>query len=130
MTTAITKKIVGHVGTHYVVSAEAWDGVIKAGGSVSFGFQADGGNPSPPTAYVVNGQSITGTLPPPPPPPPPLPPVSINDSIVTETGAGTVNETFTVTLSGTSTSPVSVHFATADGKAMAGADYTATSGTL
>ena len=66
-------KIVSHVGTHYVVSAESWDNVIKAGGTVSVGFQASGGNPPPPTSYVINGQSITDApSPPPPPPPPPL----------------------------------------------------------
>jgi YD repeat-containing protein len=48
--------------------------------------------------------------------------VSVNE------GAGTA--TFTVSLSNPSTSTVTVNFATADGTAIAGADYTATSGTL
>src|SRR5262249_39744818 len=51
------------------------------------------------------------------------------------TSAYTVNETqgpatITVTRTGGSNVPVSVHYATSDGTATAGSDYTATSGTL
>src|SRR5262249_42476891 len=51
------------------------------------------------------------------------------------TPAYTVNEpqgtaTITVTRTGGSNVPVSVHYATSDGTATAGSDYTATSGTL
>ncbi|GAA1515156.1 Calx-beta domain-containing protein [Dactylosporangium maewongense] len=53
--------------------------------------------------------------------------IAINDVVVDE-NAG--NATFTVSLSGPATSPVSVHYATADGTATAGADYTAGSGTV
>ncbi len=55
------------------------------------------------------------------------PSVSINDVTVNE-GAGTM--TFTVTLNAPAGQPVSVNFATANATATAGADYTATSGTL
>jgi CSLREA domain-containing protein len=57
------------------------------------------------------------------------PTLSVND--VTFTGADSlVQQGFTVTLSAASASPVTVHYQTADGTAIAGEDYTAVSGTL
>jgi hypothetical protein len=56
--------------------------------------------------------------------------LSINDVAVTEGNSGTINAVFTVTLSPASAQTVTVNFATADGTATAGSDYTATSGTL
>jgi len=53
--------------------------------------------------------------------------LTISDQIVTE-GAGSA--VFTVSLSATSTQIVTVSYATANGTAAAGSDYTATSGTL
>lgn len=53
--------------------------------------------------------------------------LSLNDVVVDE-NAG--NATFTVSLSGASTDPVSVNFATAAGTATAGADYTSSAGTV
>ena len=46
---------------------------------------------------------------------PQLPSLSINDVTVTEGNSGTVNATFTVSLSAASSQPVTVSFATADG---------------
>lgn len=57
-----------------------------------------------------------------------LPRLSISDVTVTEGNAGTVNAVFTVTLS--PPRAVTVNFATADGTATAGSDYTAASGSL
>ena len=55
--------------------------------------------------------------------------VSVND--VTFTGADSlVPPGFTVSLSATSSQTITVHYQTADGTAIAGEDYTATSGTL
>src|SRR5688572_2903285 len=67
---------------------------------------------------------------PPPPPPPPLPTISINDVSKLEGKNGTTSFTFTVQLSAAAASTVSVNFATANGTAAAGSDYTAISGTL
>jgi hypothetical protein len=53
-----------------------------------------------------------------------LPPASGGSS------AGTTVATFTVTLNAPSTQPVTVAFTTADGTAVQGKDYVATSGTL
>jgi CSLREA domain-containing protein len=56
---------------------------------------------------------------------------SINDVTVTEpSGGGSVNATFTVTLSAASTQTVTVDYATADGTATAPADYQSVFGTL
>ena len=63
-------------------------------------------------------------------PPPPSPTISIDDVSRLEGKNGTTSFTFTVQLSATAGSTVSVSFATANGTAVAGSDYTATSGTL
>ena len=61
-------------------------------------------------------------------PPANAPSVSINDVTVTEGNTGSVNATFTLTLSAAYGTPITVHYATADGTATAGSDYTAASG--
>jgi len=65
-----------------------------------------------------------------PPPPPPTVRISINDESDFERDAGRVPITFKVRLDRASTKPVTVHFATANGTAVAGSDYDATSGTI
>ena len=57
-----------------------------------------------------------------------MPAVSIASVSVSEGQAGTAAATFVLTLSAPSDPPVSVNYATADGTAMAGSDYAATSG--
>ncbi|NYG34495.1 type I secretion C-terminal target domain-containing protein [Sphaerotilus montanus] len=69
----------------------------------------------------------TGTVPPGVTPTDDRPRATVNDVIVNE-GAGTA--TFTVTLAGTATTPITLGFATSDGTAKAGLDYSATTGTL
>ncbi|MGF1502116.1 MAG: ExeM/NucH family extracellular endonuclease [Paracoccaceae bacterium] len=56
--------------------------------------------------------------------------LSISDVSQTEGDTGTTNFEFTVTRSGDTSGVTTVNFATADGTATAGSDYTATSGTL
>jgi hypothetical protein len=60
----------------------------------------------------------------------PPPALTINDVTVTETNGGSIPATFTVTLSAASGKTVTVDYATADGTATAGSDYTTTNGTL
>lgn len=62
--------------------------------------------------------------------PTPPPTVSVGDATVTEGNTGTVNATFTVTLSRASNVNVTVAYATGNGGATAGSDYRAASGTL
>jgi uncharacterized repeat protein (TIGR01451 family) len=54
--------------------------------------------------------------------------LAINNAVVREGDAGTRSATFTVSLSHPHTQPVSVNFSTANGTAIAGADYVATNG--
>ena len=61
---------------------------------------------------------------------PPPPTFSINDVSVTEVNGGTVNATFTVTLSQPISTTATVDFETADGSATAPADYQSVNGTL
>src|SRR5207248_1195007 len=56
------------------------------------------------------------------------PTVGISDVTVTEGNTGSVTATFTLTLSAAYGQPVTVHYATADGSATAGGDYTTGSG--
>ncbi|MEN1728199.1 MAG: Calx-beta domain-containing protein, partial [Pseudomonadota bacterium] len=56
--------------------------------------------------------------------------IQINDVSQNETNAGTATLTFTVTLSQAPSNTVTVDYATADGTATGGVDYTSSSGTL
>lgn len=118
--------ILSHVGTHYVIGGLSWDSTIAPGAAASFGFQASGGNPVLPAAFTVNGTATGGTA----PPPPPLPALSVSSPSVNEGASGSHDAVFTVSLSAASSQPVTVAYATADGTAHAGTDYTAESGTL
>jgi PKD repeat protein len=56
--------------------------------------------------------------------------ISVTDATVLEGDVGTGKVVFTVTLAAPSTQPVTVRYATRDGTAVGGKDYTPTSGTL
>ena len=59
-----------------------------------------------------------------------MPALSINNAVVTEGNAGTVNAIFTVTLAAASGQTVTVNYATANSTATAGSDYVSNSGML
>ena len=59
-----------------------------------------------------------------------IPRMSISDVSVTEGNSGSTNAPFSVTLSAASSQTVTVTYATANGTAVAGSDYTTTTGTL
>jgi len=119
-------RIVSQTGNHYVIENLSYNATIAAGGTVSFGFQATGGNPTLPSAFTLNGTAITAA----PPPPPALPLLTITDSTVTETGGANIRNVFKVKLSAASEQTVKVRWTTVDGTATAGEDYVARSGTL
>lgn len=64
---------------------------------------------------------------PPPPPPPPAPSFAVANAPTVNGGSPLV---FSITKSGSTSSTYTVNYATANGTAVAGTDYTATSGTL
>ena len=79
------------------------------------------GVPRTPNATIADGQGIGTIL-------DDEPRMSINDVTVTEGNTGTVNATFTVSLSVAYDVAVTVHYQTANGSATAGSDYAAASG--
>ncbi|ORB29191.1 chitinase [Mycolicibacterium parafortuitum] len=114
-------EIVSRVGNHYVVRNAAWNPKVAAGKTVTFGFQASpGGGSASASNFTVNGRSA----------PVQAPTVSVADASVTEANSGATQMTFVVTLSKSSTSPVTVAYATSNGTATAGVDYTAKAGTI
>ena len=118
-------RIISHTGTHYVIGNAGWNSTIAAGGQASFGFVASpGGNNAAPTNYVLNGVALGGTS------TPTVPTLSIGDVTVTEDNTNTKTALFTVSLSAPATTGVTVAYATANGTALAGSDYQATSGIL
>jgi hypothetical protein len=80
---------------------------------------------APTNATLLDGSGI-GTITDDDPPPV----LSVDDATVAEGDAGSVTATFTVSLSAVSARTVTVDYATSDGTATAGSDYTAASGTL
>lgn len=63
-------------------------------------------------------------------PAPPLPSLVVSSPSITEGNSSTTDMVFTVTLSAAATSQVTVSYATSDGTATAGSDYSSASGTL
>ncbi|MDJ0717271.1 MAG: glycosyl hydrolase family 18 protein [Prochloraceae cyanobacterium] len=85
---------------------------------------------SPLTGNNSGGGNSGGGTDPTTPNQPPLPTLSIDDVTITEGDSGTKTAEFKVTLSAASTEPITVKYATNNGTATAGSDYTANSGTL
>jgi len=79
---------------------------------------------------VIVGAVTPVTPPPTPTPTPTLPTLSISSRQAKEGNTGTALRQFMVTLSAASMQSVSVQYATADGTAKAGSDYTSASGSL
>ncbi len=126
-------------------------GTLNPGDSVTITFQVTVNNPFPAGTTQVSNQgtvsgtnfsnvltddpSVVGTSNPTVTPVQGPPDINVRDASTNEPATGSNTMAFTVTLSAPSTNTVTVNFATADepagpGKAVAGTDYTATSGTL
>jgi chitinase len=85
--------------------------------TISAPFNADLGTPSVATGTITNDDNIG-------------PKLVVGDSTVLEGNSGTTPLTFTVAMVPISASNVTVDYATSDGTATAGSDYTSASGTL
>jgi hypothetical protein len=110
-----------HTGNQYVITNAGWNASIPAGGTASFGFNGSPGNVGSdvPSSYALNGVAIGSST---------APSISIDNVSVNDGTAG-ATAVFAVTLSKAATTAVAVGYATADGTAIAGTAYTATSGT-
>ena len=115
-------KVASKEGHHYVITPESYNGTLQPGASINIGFLGAGGSKSDLPLNVRVTWDGSGTA--------PLPSLSIADASVLEGDTGTKTVALTVTLSAASATPVTVAFATADGTAKAGSDYTAASGVL
>jgi len=112
-------EIVSHVGDLYLIRNLSYNARVPAGGETSFGFQASGGPAASVTGLVLNGAPVQTT-----------PSLAVADASISEGASGSATMSFAVTLSAPSSTPVTVNFATSNGTAMAGSDYTARSGNL
>jgi len=118
-------QVVSRTGNHYVIRNAGWNGTIAPGGTVSFGLiGSPGSTAGAPTGFLLNGSPL-GT-----PPPVQVPALTIGNATTLEPTTGTGTILFDVNLSAASATPVTVHWQTADGSALAGSDYQAASGTL
>lgn len=118
----------------YVIANLAWNRTIPAGESISIGF--NGSKPNGTAVEFTNltlagwGQPVSAPTPSPTPAPAPvLPTIMIADVSLAEGNTTTMAEVV-VRLSTASDQSVTVGYSTADGSAIAGVDYTTTSGTL
>ena len=109
-------RVISHVGTRYVLGNLEYNAAVAAGASTGFGFQAAG--PSSQLVFVPGTQPAT------------LPRVSIGDATLAEPVLGSALATLTISLDQAAASAVTVNYATANGSATAGSDYTAGSGTV
>jgi chitinase len=112
-------EIVSRTGDTYVVRNAPWNGSVAPGGTVEFGFLGGPTTDPVPDAFLLNGVLVGD-----------LPAISVADATVVEGNAGTRTLAFVVTLSAASATPVTVTYATANGTALAGADYAALGGSL
>jgi chitinase len=112
-------KIVSHVGTHYVLQNMSYNAAVAAGANTAFGFQASAGTTTAISGVTINGTAVSD-----------VPVMTVSGASVTEGSSGSSTLDFTVKLSKAATEAVTVSYATANGTATAGSDYTAKTGTL
>ena len=118
-------RIAAHVGNHYGMTNESYyPKTVSPGASFHFDMQVNPGNlnGAQPTNYMINGLPLAGYVPP--------VTITIADASITAGNSGSVPLAFPVTLTYPATNTVTVNYATADGTAVAGQDYTSASGLL
>jgi hypothetical protein len=101
-------------------------GVLPAGQFISATATNVGNAPYGDTSEFSQAIEVTGPASPPASPPT----IKVNDVTHTEGNSGTKDYTFTVTLSHSSSSTVTVHYVTQNGTASSGSDYVSKSGNL
>lgn len=106
-------------GNHYTITPANWNTSIASGGVLHLEFGTATSDTTPPTNIKINGQPVAGLV----------PGVSVAPVSVTE-GSGAGNAVITISLEGAHTSPIYVSYATSNGTAVAGTDYTAASGSV
>jgi hypothetical protein len=121
---SFTLTLTGAAGTAVVVLNK---GMTSTGGSISFTPSGAATQPATPLTTSVEDMAITGSG--------PVWGGSGTPTLAFGTATSTVDETagtatITVTRSGSASTAVSVNYATSNGTAQAGSDYTTTSGTL
>jgi hypothetical protein len=114
--------------TWTATSSDAWLSVTSGtpgtgSGSVGYSVAANGATTSRAGTLTIGGQAVSVTQ-------GGLPTLSVSDASVSEGNSGTTALVFTATLSAASTQTVTVNYATANGTAVAGSDYTAVTGAL
>lgn len=118
-------QVTQHTGNHYVVTGLSWDINLLGNSQIDVGFvAAPGGSAPAPSNIYLNGVALNsgGSV---------TTPAITTANVTANVGsAASTTAVFTVSLSKSSTSPVTVNYATADGTAKAGVDYTAKSGTI
>ncbi|MBD2091798.1 glycoside hydrolase family 9 protein [Microcoleus sp. FACHB-1515] len=119
-------EIVSRQGSRYVIRNASWNRTIVPTSTASFGFNGSkaSGAVAQPTNFILNGSPLNsgGAV--------ALPTLSIADRTIAEGNTGTAPATFDVQLSQASQQTVTVQYATANGTATAGSDYTASTNTL
>ncbi|MBJ7257335.1 MAG: lytic polysaccharide monooxygenase [Akkermansiaceae bacterium] len=114
--------LVSRTGNHYTISPASWNTNIPVGNDLQLEFgtdTSDTNDTTPPTNLRINGQLVAGMV----------PGVSIAPLSVSE-GSSAGTAVLTVSLESAHTAAIYVSYATANGTALAGTDYTAASGSL
>lgn len=117
-------------GDRYVIDSESWNDSIAPGSKISVGFSGrkESGTVPKVSDLQVDGLGDINSTPTPQPTPEP-PEITIEDLSLME-GEGANQADFRVKLSTTSDQTVTVRYGTENGSAIAGQDYTCTTGTL
>jgi len=112
-------EVESRTGTRYVIKPASWNTTIAANGTLTLDLIANVSNATPPQNVTINGQAILAFA----------PGVKI-EPVTRPEGDSSSTVDLTVSLEDTHDQPIHVFYATLDGTAKAGTDYTATTGTV
>lgn len=116
--------ITSRVGNHYVIDHAGYNSTIFTNSTTNFGFLGVPGSvTTPPTNYTLNGVPLGGGG-------PIVPSISIVDIVATEGDASNTTATFTLNLSNSSATPVTVAYGTTAETATNNIDFIGQTGTV